>query len=211
MIGTSTSGQASRTLGLAAGIEPSRTLASLTWRLDHDQLSIDDRTVVVLDEAAMTDDKHLLRLLHHAAAARAKVVMVGDHRQLGAVGPGGGFEALVARYGAAVHVLADNVRQRNVAERAALAQLRDGDVAISVAWYARNDRIVVSPDRVAAIERLVEGWAADVANGDSVAMYAYRRANVAALNRAAREVWRSLGRLEGPELVAPGRKPLRRG
>lgn len=46
--------------------------------------------------------------------------MVGDHRKLGAVGPGGGIESLVARYGAAAHVLADNV-QRDVAERAALA------------------------------------------------------------------------------------------
>jgi conjugative relaxase-like TrwC/TraI family protein len=204
VIGASTSGQAARTLGRAAGIEPSRTLASLTWRLEHGQLSFDHRTVVVLDEAAMTEDRHLLQLLHRAAAARAKVVMVGDHRQLGAVGPGGGFEALVARYGAAVHVLADNVRQRDVAERAALALLRDGDVAKAVASYARRGRIVVAPDRTGAIEKLVEGWAGDVAKGDSVAMYAYRRANVAELNRRGREVWRSLGRLEGPELVAPG-------
>lgn len=35
IIGTSTSGQAARTLGRAAGIDPSRTLASLTWRLAH--------------------------------------------------------------------------------------------------------------------------------------------------------------------------------
>ena len=204
VIGTSTSGQAARTLGRAAGIDPSRTLASLTWRLEHGHMALDGRSVVVLDEAAMTEDKHLLALLHHAAASGAKVVMVGDHRQLGAVGPGGGFEALVARYGDAVHLLADNVRQRNVAERAALAELRDGDVAKAVAWYARNNRIVVAPDRTAAIEGLVDGWAGDIAEGDSVAMYAYRRANVSELNRAGREVWRSLGRLEGPELVAPG-------
>ena len=130
--------------------------------------------------------------------------MVGDHRQLGAVGPGGRFEAFVARYGAALHVLADNVRQCEVAERAALALLRDGDVAKAVASYARRGRIVVARDRLGAIEKLVEGWAADVAKEDSVAMYAYRRANVAELNRRGREVWRSLGRLEGPELLAPG-------
>ena len=204
VIGTSTSGQAARTLGRAAGIDPSRTLASLTWRLEHGQASLDDRTVVVLDEAAMADDRMMPGLLHHAAAARAKVVMVGDHRQLGAVGPGGGFEALVARYGDAVHVLADNVRQRDVAERAALAQLRDGNVARAVAWYADNGRVVVAPDRAAALEKLVEAWAADVAEHDSVAMYAYRRANVAELNRLGREVWRSLGRLGETELVAPG-------
>jgi conjugative relaxase-like TrwC/TraI family protein len=204
VLGTSTSGQAARTLGRAAGIEPSRTLASLAWRLEHGQEAFDDHTVVILDEAAMTEDRHLLGLLGHAARAGAKVVMVGDHRQLGAVGPGGGFEALVARYGAAVHVLADNLRQREGAERAALALLRDGNVARAAAWYARNGRIVVASDRIGAIGALVEGWAGDVAEIDSVAMYAYRRANVAELNRRGRQVWRALGRLQGPDLVAPG-------
>lgn len=48
------------------------------------------------------------------------VVLVGDHRQLGAVGPGGTLEALVARHPDAVHTLDENVRQRDPAERAAL-------------------------------------------------------------------------------------------
>jgi hypothetical protein len=204
VIGTSTSGQAARTLKRQAGIEQSRTLASLTWRLDHGQVALTDRHLVVLDEVAMTDDAALPRLLEAASAARAKVVLVGDHRQLGAVGPGGGFEFLVARYGATVHVLADNVRQHDVAERAALAELRDGDVAKAVAWYASKGRIVATPDRSSAVEAVVSGWAADVVAGRQTAMYAWRRANVAELNRWGREVWRSLGRLEDEELVAPG-------
>ena len=138
VIGSSTSGQAARTLRNAAGIEASRTLASLTWRLDHGQLALSDRHVVILDEAAMAEDASLLRLLQAAGDAGAKVVMVGDHRQLGAVGPGGGFEALVSRYGGAVHVLEENVRQRDLATRVALEQLRAGDVARAVAHYARS-------------------------------------------------------------------------
>ncbi|MFN2506206.1 MAG: MobF family relaxase [Acidimicrobiales bacterium] len=204
VIGTSTSGQAARTLRRQAGIEESRTLASLTWRLDHGQLTLTDRHVVILDEAAMSEDRALLAVLSAAASARAKVVLVGDHRQLGAVGPGGGFESLVNRYGAGVHVLADNVRQRNVAERAALADLRDGDVAKAAAWYARNGRIVVARDHSKAIDAVVAGWAGDVADGHETAMYAWRRADVAELNHRARDAWREQGRLHGPELVAPG-------
>ena len=37
----------------------------------------------------MTDDGDWLRLLQAAQMVRAKVVAVGDHRQLGAVGQGG--------------------------------------------------------------------------------------------------------------------------
>ena len=204
VIGTSTSGQAARALRNAAGIEESRTLASLTWRLDHGQLRLSNRHVVVLDEAAMTEDTTLLRLLQAAGDAGAKVVMVGDHRQLGAVGPGGGFEALVSRYGPAVHVLDQNVRQRSVAERAALEQLRAGDVARAVAHYARSRCIRAAPDRAAALEATVAGWAADVAEGRNAAMYAWRRANVAELNRLARQTWRSMGRLGAEELTAHG-------
>ena len=211
VIGTSTSGQAARTLKRQAGMAESRTLASLTWRLERGQLALTDRHVVILDEAAMSDDAALLQLLSAAAGARAKVVLVGDHRQLGAVGPGGGFESLVARYGAAVHVLADNVRQRNVAERAALADLRDGDIANAVAWYARSDRIVVERDRDGAIDAVVTGWAADVAQGHQTAMYAWRRADVAELNSRARQEWRRLGRLHGEDLVAPGGTPYAMG
>ena len=97
VLGTATSGQAARTLGREAGIE-TRTVASLLWRLDHDRLHLDARTVVIVDEVAMTDDPAVLRLLTEAAPARAKVVLVGDHRQLGAVGPGGVWKALAERH-----------------------------------------------------------------------------------------------------------------
>jgi hypothetical protein len=117
------------------------------------------------------------------------------------VGPGGGFEALVARFGDAVHVLADNVRQRDPAERAALEELRSGDVEAAVSWYADTGRIAVSPDRDTALDAVVAGWAADVAHGADAAMYAWRRANVAELNARGRAAWEALGRLGGPELV----------
>jgi hypothetical protein len=47
VVGTATSGQAARALGQETGIE-ARTLRSLVWRLDHGQLTLTDRAVVVL-------------------------------------------------------------------------------------------------------------------------------------------------------------------
>jgi thymidylate kinase len=58
VVGTATSGQAARTLGREADMGESRTLASLLWRLDHNRLTLDDRTVVILDEVGMTEDAH---------------------------------------------------------------------------------------------------------------------------------------------------------
>lgn len=63
VIGTSISGQAARTLGAEARIVESRTTASLLWRLDHGQLALDARSVIVADEAGLADDPSVLRLL----------------------------------------------------------------------------------------------------------------------------------------------------
>ena len=78
-----------------AGIGQSRTLASLIWLLDHGELVLSEKSVVALDEVAMTDDVHLARLAVYVELAGAKLVLTGDHLQLPAVGPGGALGALV--------------------------------------------------------------------------------------------------------------------
>src|SRR5207253_2323195 len=52
--------------------------------------------VVVVDEAAMLATADLADLVDVVEAADAKLVLVGDHRQLGAVEAGGLFRLLVA-------------------------------------------------------------------------------------------------------------------
>jgi hypothetical protein len=210
VIGTATSRQAARTLGRDANVASS-TLASLLWRLDHNQARLDAGTVVILDEVGMTDDPDLLRILTAAENAGAKVVMVGDDRQLGAVGPGGGLRALAARHRSGVWVLDENVRQADPTERAALEQLRAGDAALAVDWMAVNGRIAVGADRPEAITAMVAAWAADLDAGHESVMLAWRRTNVDALNGVARQLWNERGQLDGPEITAPGSRHYRAG
>src|SRR5581483_9499283 len=204
VVGTATSGQAARTLGREAGLTESRTIASLLWRLDHGTLELTARHVVVLDEAGMTDDGDMLGLLTACDLAKAKVILVGDHRQLGPVGPGGALRALLNRHHGIVHVLAENLRQDDPNEREALRQLRGGTVSDAVAWYAANDRIRIAPDAHEARQTTVDAWYGDVRAGRDAAMYAWRRTNVDVLNRLARDRFALDGRLTGPELAAPG-------
>jgi hypothetical protein len=165
VLGTSISGQAARTLGAEAGMDESRTIASLLWRIDHGQARLDSSTVVVCDEAGMCDDPAMLRLLTEAEAAGSKLVIVGDHRQLGAVGPGGSLQALVTRHQGSVHALRENVRQADTEERAVLAQLRAGNVEHAVTWYADHGRIDTANSRDQALDQTVAAWAAEVAKG----------------------------------------------
>jgi conjugative relaxase-like TrwC/TraI family protein len=211
VIGTATSGQASRTLARQAEVGHSRTLASLLWRLDHDQLTLDERTAVILDEVGMTEDAHLVALTARIEAARAKLVLVGDHHQLGSVGPGGALAGLVGRRPDVVHQLTENRRQHNPEERQALAEVRNGDVAKAVAWYLDHDRLCALANRDDALQAAVDAWAADVSAGHDTGLYAWRRANVAALNQRARACMEATGRLAGPELVCPGGSAYRAG
>ena len=211
VIGTATSGQAARNLGQEAGISKSRTLASLIWRLDHGQLALSEKSVVALDEVGMTDDVHLARLAAYVELAGAKLVLTGDHLQLPAVGPGGALAALVKRHPDAVHYLRQNRRQPDPGERQALESLRDGDVAEAVSWYAGQGRVHAVPTRDDALQAAVDAWAADVGGGHETGLYAWRRANVAELNRRARASMEASGRLTGPELSCPGGATYRAG
>jgi len=204
VLGTATAGQAARTLAAGADLGSSSTLASLVGRLDRGQLRLDDRSVVILDEAGMTDDIDLARLTTHAQLAGAKLIVVGDHRQLGAVGPGGSLAALVARHPDAVHHLTDNRRQTDPRERETLEQLRDGDIGQAIDWYAEQGRIRPSARRDDALQAAVDAWAADTATGATTALLAWRRANVADLNSRARSWMAATGRLSGPELEVDG-------
>jgi conjugative relaxase-like TrwC/TraI family protein len=203
VLGASTSGQAATNLGAETGIE-ARTLASLLWRLERDQETLDSKTVVIVDEAGMTNDRDLGRLALGVQRAGAKLILVGDHRQLDAIGPGGALHALLERQPELVTELDENVRQRDPAERVALADLRDGSVPDAVAWYAVHDRIHTTPSRTDTLVAMADNWAADIDHGHSTALLAWRRDDVADLNRLARDRYDQAGHLTGPDLVAPG-------
>jgi conjugative relaxase-like TrwC/TraI family protein len=210
IVGASTSGQAAQNLGAEAHIE-SRTITSLLWRLDRHQITLDQRSVVILDEAAMTADRDLHRVVAHVEQAQAKLVLVGDPRQLSAIGPGGALAALLERHPEILTTLDINVRQRDPAERRALAELRSGDVDKAVDWYLHRGRTALSPGRTDALVGMAEAWARDVAAGHDTALLAWRRDDVRDLNRLARDLHRDQGRVIGLEVIAPGGRPYAAG
>jgi conjugative relaxase-like TrwC/TraI family protein len=210
VLGTAISGQAARTLHDEAGVH-SRTIASLVWRLEHRQLTLDNHTVLLIDEAGMADDRAMLKLLAAVDVAGAKAIVVGDHHQLDAVEAGGGLEALVRRHGPAVYVLDENIRQRDPAERAALEQLRSGKVTDAIDWYRNNDRLRTAPTREDALDAALDAWEADLRDGHETVLLAWRRRDVAALNERARQRRIASGAVAGPDIEAPGGKSYAAG
>ena len=204
VLGVATSGQAARGLADGAGIVESRTVASLRWRLDHDQVTLTDGHVIILDEAGMTDDADLGAILAAAQHAGAKLIVAGDDRQLGTVGPGGGLAALLTRHPQRVARLDENVRQHDPNERTALAELRAGSVEHAVNWYANHGRIRSGADGDETIGWMVAAWADDIVACRDSLLLAWQRIDVAELNQRARAAYGELGYLSGPEIEAPG-------
>jgi conjugative relaxase-like TrwC/TraI family protein len=110
---------------------PAETVAKFFDWHDHQPpagWTLTPRHVVVVDEAGMLATRDLDRLVHVAGRQGAKVVLVGDHQQLGAIrAPGGMFAALADSLGAVK--LHEAHRFTHPWEAHALAQLRQGDLA----------------------------------------------------------------------------------
>jgi conjugative relaxase-like TrwC/TraI family protein len=198
---------ASAPTGIAAmslqgeGFEDVATCDRLLGDLDLGREQLDARTVLVVDEAGMVGSRKLSRLFEHAQQAQAKVVLVGDDRQLASIDAGGGFRALRLRLGASE--LTENRRQQQAWEREALDLVRSGLVEEAVAAYQAHDRVVAADSKPAATLALLQDWwtawqDAEADPDQDVIVLAARRAEVDRLNTACQEFLAALGRL-GPE------------
>jgi conjugative relaxase-like TrwC/TraI family protein len=98
-----------------------------------------DGDLVVVDESAMASTADLTAIRQHAAAAGAKLLLTGDHRQLAAVGAAGGMR-LVADSGS-TYELAEVRRFTATWERQASLRLREGDSA-ALQDYRKHGRII---------------------------------------------------------------------
>jgi conjugative relaxase-like TrwC/TraI family protein len=183
------------------GFEDVATCDRLLGDLDRGREQLDVRTVLVVDEAGMLGSRKLARLLEHAQLARAKVVLVGDDRQLAAIDAGGGFRALRLRLGASE--LVENRRQQQAWEREALELVRSGLVEEAVAAYRAHDRVMAADSKPAATLALLQDWwaawqQAEHNPSEDVALLAYRRSEVDRLNTACQQLLAARGRL-GPD------------
>jgi len=198
VIGAALAGIAAQELEASAAI-PSTTLTLLNARLVTGETGFDVRTVIVIDEAAMAGTRLLAPVLDAADRADAKVVLVGDPRQLSEIDAGGVLRGVTSRLGPIE--LVENRRQQGQWERDALEQLRSGDVAVAYAEYERNGRVVTAPTAPEVRTAMVSDWWSHHLAGDDVAMMAVRRSDVDDLNGRARAYLVRAGKVSGPELV----------
>jgi conjugative relaxase-like TrwC/TraI family protein len=200
VLGTAPTGIAA--VGLAEeAFSEARTVDRLLLDLGRGPTELDDRSVLVVDEAAMVATRNLAPLLEHAHRTGAKVVLVGDDRQFASIQAGGGFRALRLRLGASE--LTVNRRQVEAWEQRAIDDIRAGNLERAIAAYAEHDRIRAFEARDDRDRALVADWWQAHQAGEQPVIYAHRRAQVDQLNQVCQRLRAEHGQL-GPERLVVG-------
>jgi Ti-type conjugative transfer relaxase TraA len=199
-------GDGKRVLGLAPtnavaqdmerdGFTAARTIHRALFDLKTERDRWDKKTVVMVDEAAMIGTTIMGELLTCARDAGAKVILVGDDRQLGSIECGGLFGELRECLGAVE--LSDVTRQRDPHHRAIAEMLARGEFGEAVDALDKLGCITRSNHQSESVTALVEQWAKDTEAAPHLKrfVFAYTNDDVAQLNAELRDVLKKRGEL----------------
>lgn len=206
VIGLAPSWVAADELGASTGI-PAQAIAK--WRHDRAReagASLGPDTLVLVDEAGMVGTKDLAAILSAAEAGGARVVLMGDRRQLASVAGASALRAVIDVLGR--HATLSEVRRQAVPwQRAASVLMARGEVEAGLRAYARHGCIELVAGAAAVQARALALWSEARARhgADAVLMVTRRNRDAAELNRGARALLRAEGTLTGPDVEVVAR------
>lgn len=184
VVGGALAGKAAEGLEKEAGIA-SRTLSSWELRWGQGRDTLNEKTILVLDEAGMISSKQMALFVEAATKAGAKLVLVGDPEQLQPIEAGAAFRAIADRIGYAE--LETIYRQREQWMRDASLDLARGRIGKAVEAYSANDRMIASELKAGAVSNLIADWNRDYDAAKTSLILAHLRRDVRMLNDLARE------------------------
>lgn len=176
------------------------TVHSFLLQVRRGYLKLPPNSVLVLDEAGMLDNATMSALLQVIERAGAKIIMIGDEKQLPAVGRGGLFSELLTRHASAT--ISKVTRQKVGWQRRASELLGEYRFEEAVELFEDNGAIAMSEDPDAQLEALLAEYdAADARDPERQRLVlAYSNKDVVRINDRIREGRRARGALGGEEV-----------
>jgi Ti-type conjugative transfer relaxase TraA len=179
---TNTVAQDLKKEGFALG----QTLHTHLKAVESGRESWNEKTLVIVDEAAMADTEIMARLFRAARASGAKLILAGDDKQFESVLRGGIFTELVRRHGAPE--LREVLRQKVDWQARASQSYAAGNVRAALEAYDARGQIIWTQTLAEAQARAAEECRAPP--GQRAFLYASTNAAVDGLNQAAQQRWR---------------------
>ena len=175
---------AGRNVLIEAGVETAENTAQFLGHLPGQReargaTALGPDALLLLDEASTTSMPDLAAIVRHAARSGAKLVITGDHAQLGAVESGGGMAMLARKLGHAQ--LTEAVRFRNDWEGNASLAIRAGDVSALGTYDAHGRLHGGSYEEMA--EQAARAYLAEYLAGTDVILTAFEHRECADLSR----------------------------
>lgn len=149
--------------------------------------------LLVVDEAGAADTASLVAIHRRCQEKGVKLLLVGDSKQLAAVGPGGALADIAER--GVRYELAEVRRFRNDWEGPASLRLRDGDPGV-VTEYAKHGRLVDGGTVEQAETAAARTWLADTIAGREALLVVGSNEAAARVSAQLRSELVRLGRVE---------------
>ncbi|WP_328321838.1 relaxase domain-containing protein [Kribbella sp. NBC_00382] len=149
-------------MNITRWLQTQQHLADESARPEQEAWRLRAGDLVVVDESAMANTTDLAEIQARCADADAKLLLVGDHRQLAAVGAGGGMELVTQN--APTRELVETRRFSQPWEGPASLRLRNGDTAV-LADYHKQGRILDGGHIESAQRSAADAWLADHLDG----------------------------------------------
>jgi conjugative relaxase-like TrwC/TraI family protein len=152
------------------------------------QFSFHRNSIVIVDEAGMVGTRQMVQLMEHVRKAGAKLVLIGDRRQLQPVDAGGPFRPVADGTPKALlkHVVRQTIEPDDPNpnwHREAGKLISAGDVARAIKLFAERGRFHVYKDLDWTMLSMVRNWSVEgITNPNDHILLAGTNAAVAQLN-----------------------------
>ncbi|HCC25456.1 MAG TPA: hypothetical protein DEP85_08135, partial [Holosporales bacterium] len=183
----------------ADGFKEAKTCHAFLFAFKNNRETLNSNTLVVVDEAGMMGTELSVELFHVIKTSGAKLLLVGDDRQLSSVARGGAFGLLAERYGA---VTLQEVRRQTIDWQKAVSEdLSKGDVRNAVSLLEENKAIQWKDTKEDALSDILKDWAKESHSHGTRIILAQKNIDVDALNQGARDILCEQGRLGSLEVT----------
>jgi conjugative relaxase-like TrwC/TraI family protein len=200
VIGAAVKGEAARQLATDTGL-PADTIALNLTHHAAGRPFLDQRTVLIIDEATTLGDRDLHHILTIAAETGATVRMIGDPAQHTSVPAGGSFAALCRHDPNRTPELTRVFRLANPDERHAAELIRDGHITQALAHMTATGQLRITPNQHHAYADILGRWYQSLQAGEPHPMIHGRNHTRRTLNTIAQSLLQQDGTVDSRGVV----------